>query len=250
MHPVLARYLDPDLTRELLRRIDAGEDLGSEHHHLSDIAREWADERREILDAPESLPPLAQSALLFLATHAALRASREDPLLGPAIAEADEALRKLGAAQGESDALFAQLVAEEAFGTEEDPESFDAEWIREGLRDLPRLVALDEAQVQALLDEFVARTSGPAARHRVRAARLLLESAWGDGMALINVEHVEEALSGLEQAFGEDEVPRAALALQEFVFFLHERGLMGKLRSQHLGRAVGLSTMSPPGGYA
>src|SRR5215211_4642112 len=111
MHPVLARYLDPDLTRELLQRVDAGEDLGPEHRHLSEVAREWSDERREILAAPQRLPALAQSALLFLATHAALKASREDPLLGPAIAEAEEALRARGAGSGEAEALFAQLMA-------------------------------------------------------------------------------------------------------------------------------------------
>jgi hypothetical protein len=243
MHPVLARYLDADLTRELLRRVDAGEELDPEHRHLAETAREWPDERREILAAPERLPPLAQSALLFLATHAALRATREDATLGPAIAEAEQALRARGAAPGEAEALFAQLMAEEAFGSDEDPDSFDVEWIREGLRDLPELLALDEERVQTLLDEFAARAPGPTKRHHARGARLLLEAAWAEGIAPINVEHVEEALKGLEEAFGRDEIPRAALALQAFVIFLHEQGLMGKLRAERLGRTAGLAAL-------
>jgi hypothetical protein len=250
MHPVLARYLDPGLTRELLRRIDAGEDLGPEHRHLAEIAREWSEERKEILAAPEHLPPPAQSALLFLATHAALRAAREDPSLGPAIAEAEEALHTHGAEPGEPEALFAQLLAEEAFGSEEDPDSFDAEWIREGVRDLPQLLALDEARVQALLDDFAAPATGAAKRHRVRAARLLLEAAWANGIAPINVEHVEEALNGLQHAFGEDEFPAAALALEAFVSFLHERALVGRLRAGRLGKMAGLAALSGPAGEA
>jgi hypothetical protein len=250
MHPVLARYLDPDLTRELLRRLDAGEELGPEHRHLAEIAREWSDERREILAAPERLPPLAQSALLFLATHAALRASREDPSLGPALAEAEEALRARGAAPGEADALFAQLMAEEAFGSEDDPDVFDEEWVREGLRDLPELLALDEARVRVLLDEFNAHVPDAAKHQHAHAARLLLEAAWAEGIAPINVEHVEEALKGLEQAFGRAELPRAALALQTFVAFLHEQGLMGKLRATRLGRTAALAVMMVPGSDA
>ena len=246
MHPVLARYLDSDLTRELLRRVDAGEEIGPEHRHLAEIAREWSEERREILAAPEHLPPLAQSALLFLATHAALRASREDPLLGPEIAQAEEALHARGAAPGEAEALFAQLMAEEAFGSEDDPESFDAEWIREGLRDLPELLALDEPRVRALLDEFAARVPAAAMPHHAQAARLLLEAAWAEGIAPINVEHVEDALKGLERAFGRAEFPRAARALQAFVAFLHERGLMGRLRAERLGRTAGLAAMLTP----
>ena len=250
MHPVLARYLDPGLTRDLLRRIDAGEDVGPEHRHLAEIAQEWSEERKEILAAPERLPPPAQSALLFLATHAALRAAREDPSLGPAIAEAEEALRAHGAEPGEPEALFAQLMAEEAFGTEEDPDAFDAEWIREGLRDLPQLLALEEARVHALLDEFAARGTGVEKRHRARAARLLLEAAWADGIAPINVEHVEQALHGLQHAFGEDAFAAAALTLEAFVNFLHERGLMGKLRASRLAKMAGLAALSGPVGEA
>ena len=250
MHPVLARYLDPGLTREILRRVEDGEGVDPEHHHLAEIAREWADERKELLAAPDRLPPSAQSALLFLATHAALRAAREDPSLGPALAEAEEALRARGAEPGEPEALFAQLIAEEAFGSEEDPDSFDAEWIREGLRDLPKLLALDEARVQALLDEFAAGASGAAKRHRARAARLLLEAAWADGIAPINVEHVEQALNGLREAFGDEDFAAAALALEAFVGFLHQRSLMGKVRAARLAKMVGLAALIHPGSEA
>jgi hypothetical protein len=246
MHPVLARYLDPGLTRDILRRVDAGEEVGPEHRHLAEIAREWTEERKEILAAPERLPPPAQSALLFLATHAALRAAREDPSLGPAISEAEEALCAHGAEPGEPEALFAQLMAEEAFGTDEDPDSFDEEWIREGLRDLPELLALDEARVRALFDEFAAGATGAAKRQRARAARLLLEAAWADGIAPINVEHVEQALNELRQAFGDDDFPAAALALEAFVAFLHEKSLMGKGRAARLGRMAGLAALLHP----
>lgn len=247
MHPVLARYLDPHLTRDLLRRVDAGEDLGPAHRHLTEVAREWEDERREILAAPQRLPPPAQSALLFLATHAALRAAREDPGLAGAFAEAEQALRAHGAKLGEPEALFAQLIAEEAFGTEDDPDSFDAEWIREGLRDLPHLLALVEEQVQGLLDDFAAlATTSLAKRCRARAARLLLESAWSQGIAPINVDHVGEALNGLRQELGEAEFPAAALALEAFIAFLHQRSLMGKLRAGRLGKMAGLAAILTP----
>jgi hypothetical protein len=137
-------------------------------------------------------------------------------------------------------------MAEEAFGTDEDPDSFDEEWIREGLRDLPRLLALDEARVQALLGEFAGGATGAAKRYRTRAARLLLEAAWGDGIAPINVEHVEQALNGLRQAFGDDDFSAAALALEAFVTFLHEQSLMGKVRAARLGRMAGLAALLHP----
>lgn len=237
MHPTLARYLHPAVTRALLARIDEGEDVGPEHRHLAAVAARWPDERREILSAPEHVPPRAQSAVLFLATHAALKAAREGPPLAADLEAASSALQRAGAEADEADALFAQLFAEEAFDADADPESFDADWVREGLRDLPALVALDASRVEALLTEFCDRAPTRVLRkEHERAARALLEAAWAEGVAPITAEHLDEALAAL---------PEAARAIQLFVEFLHEKGLVGRLRAERLAGRAGFAALAP-----
>ncbi|MGA9524206.1 MAG: hypothetical protein WBV82_22310 [Myxococcaceae bacterium] len=242
MHPVLVRYLDPGTTVELLKRSESGESLGEEHRFLVEAARSHAPEKKAALASAGRHPTSeAQQAVLFLAVHAALRALREDATVKPRMDEAEHQLRALGAEQEDVDSMFAQLVADEAFGGEEDVDAFDHELFLEGLAELPKLAALGEQDVSALLSRFGA--SGASGEHLLResAARMLLELAWADGVSPINVETVEEALEAVYQDLGEERLDEAAKVLIEFVALLQKEGLAGPLRGERLKRALVLA---------
>ncbi len=248
MHPVLARYLDPDTTVELLRRSEAGESLGEAHRYLVEAARSHDSEKKVALASSGRHPTgQAQQAVLFLAVHAALRALREDAGVKSRMEEAENALRALGAEQEDVDSMFAQLVGDEAFGGEEDIDTFNRDLFLEGLAELPKLAALDEQKVSALLARFGA--NGDPGEHLLResAARMLLELAWADGIAPISAENVEEALEAVYQDVGEERLDDAARILIEFLSLLQQEGLAGPLRGERLKRAVVLAATGAVG---
>lgn len=234
MHPVLARYLDPETARAVLRRAEAHEPSLPEDADLLEAAGSHPAERKAVLQAGKRLDSKAQQAVLFLATHAALRALRKDESLRPELEKAWAALSGLGAEKDEVDAVLAQLVADEAFGTDQDPGEFDRAWFLETLRGLPGLMALDEAEVLALLEEFASRGGTKDRAFREQVARALVESAWSDGPSPISAENVEDALDELQEALGEKQFGRAALVLAEFLEALGGRGLLGPLRRERL----------------
>lgn len=235
MHPVLARYLDTELTREVLRRADAGEEFGEEHRFLVEAARAHPSQRRAVVKpGAKKLDSAGQQAALFLATHAVVRALREDERFRDRLAEVGKALRELGADQEDIDGALGQLVADEAFGSDQDPGRFDADWFNEALANLPGLLALDEERVNRLLEGFTAKGDPSEARLREKVARALLESAWSSGASPINVEDVEDALDALEEELGGKAFPKAALVLSAFVEYLRDQHLMGPLRTERL----------------
>jgi hypothetical protein len=242
MHPVLVRYLDPNTTVDLLRRSDAGESLGEEHRHLVEVARSHAEERKAALASAGRHPTSeAQGAVLFLAVHAALHALHEDSEMKPRIDEAEKKLRALGAEKEDVESMFAQLVADEAFGGEEDVDAFDRDLFVEGLADLPKLAGLDEEAVASLLSRFGA--GGESGEHLLResAARMLLEIAWADGVSPISGESVEDALEAVYQDVGEERLAEVVKALVDFVSLLEKEGLTGPVRAERLRRAVVLA---------
>lgn len=234
MHPVLARYLDPETARAVLRRAEANESTPPEDQALVEAAHAHPAERRAVLKAGTRLDNRAQQAVLFLATHAALRAVRADDALRPEVEKAEAALRELGAEQDEVDAVLAQVVADEAFGTDQDPGEFDRAWFLETVRGLPELMALDEDEVSALLERFVNAGGGKDAALREKVARALLESAWSEGPGPISVENVEDALDQVQEELGEKQFPRGAQLVAELVQLLADRGLVGPLRRERL----------------
>ncbi len=238
MHPLLTRYLDPAKALDVLSQSARGEKVEAEDQHLVAVAADFPDERGLLLSSGPHLDEDVQRVVLFLATHAAVRAIREDAQLGPAAAKAHEALVAAGAKPRQADALLAEVVAEEAFADEEAPDSFDSAWVLEGLGLLPKLVALDEDVVIALLTDFARDGKEATPLLRERAARALLEEAWSEGAAPINTEHVDEALDELYGEGGEDGFLDACAALRGFVVLLRSRGLLGPLRAGRLLRSV------------
>jgi enamine deaminase RidA (YjgF/YER057c/UK114 family) len=238
MHPVLARYLDPSCALTVLTRSARGENVAEEDRHLAAAAADFPDERDLLLSSGPHLDDDVQRVVLFLATHAAVRALEEDPQVGPVAAQARQALVERGARPAEATALIAEVVAEEAFATEDAPDTFDRAWVLEALALLPRLASLDEASVNAQIADFARTGSEGTPLLRERAARALLEEAWEDGASPINVEHVDEALDELYAEAGEGGFPEAAAALRGFVGHLEASGLAGPLRAARLRKAV------------
>ena len=238
MHPLLTRYLDPALALDVLTKSHRGETVPSEDRHLAAAGADFPDERALLLTSGPHLDDDVQRVVLFLATHAAVKALAEDGQLGTCVREAREALLAQGARPKEADALIAEVVAEEAFADEETPDTFDAAWVKEGLQLLPRLAALDEDAVTALIADFAREGKGATALLRERAARALLEEAWAEGASPINTEHLDEALDDLYSEAGEDGFLDACAALRGFVAHLQSRGLLGPLRAARLLRDV------------
>lgn len=245
MHPVLARFLDPDAARDVLRRADDGEPVAAEDQPFVEAANAFANEKRTLLKAGRRLDHRAQQAVLFLATHAGLLALRKDAKLGPEIEQAEARLRELGAEPDDITAVLAQAVADEAFGTDQDPGEFDSEWFLESVRGLPRLLALEEDEVLALISKFANASPGES-RMRDSVARSLLESAWSEGATPISVEHVEDALDAITEEFGAEGFSKGALVLAEFLERLRDEGLVGPLRSERLVRTARQAAAAGP----
>lgn len=239
MHPVLARYLDQDITRDVVRRAEAGEDVEPEHRHLVAAAKAHASERRAILRAGDKkLDAAGQQAVLYLATQAALDALRVDPKLSAKVAATEAALRKQGAEQEDLDSILAQAVADEAFGTDSDPGSFDEPWFLESLESIPRLMSLDEEAVEDLLSDFAQKAPAPERPLRDRSARALLESAWSEGPSLVTAEDLEDALDALSDEVSDREFAKAAALVAELIELMRDRKLVGPLRADRLGRTA------------
>jgi hypothetical protein len=167
---------------------------------------------------------------------------REDDALAPKLEETSRKLRELGAEDEDVDSLFAQLVADEAFGGDEDVDAFDGDWFSESLGTLPRLADLDEESVASLLQRFGA---GGGGEHLLReqASRTLLELAWAEGASPISGENVDDTLQVLYADLGDERIEEGVKVIQEFLAFLEKEGLVGPLRSERLKKAAALAMM-------
>lgn len=240
MHPTLARYLDPEAARTVLLLAESGEAIPEEHRHLVAAAKENPVQNRLVVKATgKKLDAEAQQAVLFLATYAALRALEEEPSTKGMLEETKAALRELGAEASEVDAMLAQVVADEAFGTDQDPGRFDVEWFGEALVDLPKLAALEEEEeAHRMIADFAKQAPQGQAMLYESAAGTLLEAAWSEGASPVTIEHVEDALDAIAEQVEEALFPRAAVAVALFIELLNERGLMGDLRAERLSASA------------
>jgi hypothetical protein len=241
MHPVLARYLNVDATVDLLRRAHAKQPIGDEHRHLLEAVRAHPDVASAATGEPGKHPSIeAQHVALFLGTHAALRALREDPAMAPHLDLAEQELKRLGADDADVESLLAQLVTDEAFATEEDVDAFDQEGFLESVGDLMVLAALDEAQVSRVLARFGAQA--PQGQHLLweQVARTLLEVAWDEGPAPITSENVQDALEAVYQELGEQQLAATATALQAFIGVMAAERWVGPLRAERLKHAAAM----------
>ncbi|MBF5042799.1 hypothetical protein FGE12_10380 [Aggregicoccus sp. 17bor-14] len=242
MHPVLARFLDPDAARDTLRKLEAGEPLEGPEP-LFAAAAQAHPEQRAVLTGSRTARHLSsdtQAALVLLSAHAAVRALAEDARLGPAVARARAALGTEGASDEETDAFIASILLEEAFGYDDEGADFDADFVLETLGEVPALASLSRERVDGLVDTYAREGSTPEARTlRERMARALVNAAWEDGPAPINPEHVESVVEGELEGQDEQAQGLALAALVGWLQTLAREGLVGPSRLVRLRAQLG-----------
>ncbi|MBN8231337.1 hypothetical protein JYK02_27885 [Corallococcus macrosporus] len=241
MHPILARFLTADAARETLRKEKAGEPLTPEEQHFVTAADANPKQKAMLLGVSgRALSSDAQAALVLLAAHAAARALTQDEALSAATQKAREALKEEGASDEESDAFLASILLEEAFGYEQEVDSFDADYVKESLGEVPALAALSKESVDALFLAFAKAAPNDADRKaREHMARALFDIAWSEGPTSINPEHLETLLDN-EVVQESDEVQDARVrATVSLLQTLAHQGLIGPMRLTRLRAQLG-----------
>jgi hypothetical protein len=242
MHPLIARYLSPDAARETLQKEKNGEPLEPEERLFAEIAAAHPDKRNDLVGGKgkRHLSSDAEAAVVFLAAYAATRAIAGDPALSAVTARAREALIAEGATADETDAFIASILLEEAFGYEEEVETFDRSYVEEALGEVPAMAALTREQVDALILGFEKASKDEAEREvRARIARALVNIAWGEGPTPINPEHMESLFESEIADKPEAELESGLRATVEFLQVLAKEGLIGPQRLSRLRSQLG-----------
>ncbi|HEX8437807.1 hypothetical protein [Archangium sp.] len=242
MHPLIARYLSPDAARETLQKEKNGEPLEPEERLFAETAAAHPDKRSELMGGKgkRHLSSDAEAAVVFLAAYAATRAIAEDPALSAATAKAREALAAEGATPDETDAFIASILLEEAFGYEEEVETFDRSYVEEALGEVPALAALTREQVDALILGFEKASKDETERDvRARIARAVVNIAWGEGPTPINPEHMEGLFESEIADKPEAELESGLRATVDFLHVLAKEGLIGPQRLTRLRAQLG-----------
>lgn len=242
MHPLIARYLSPDAARETLQKEKDGAELTPEERLFVQTAAEHPEQRATLLGTSgrRHLSSDAEAAVVFLAAYAATRALSQDAALSAATARAREALKAEGASDTETDAFLASILMEEAFGYEQELESFDTTYVQETLGEVPALAALTREQVDALLIGFERGGRDEAERTtRARLARALVNGAWDEGPTPINPEHIEAFYEAELEGKPEAELEAGLRATVEFLQVLAREGLVGPQRLSRLRAQLG-----------
>ncbi|WP_205525367.1 hypothetical protein [Pyxidicoccus trucidator] len=241
MHPVLARFLAADAARETLRKQQSGEALAPDEQAFIDAATAHPKHQGVLLGVSgRALSSDAQASLVLLAAHAAARSMREDADLAEPTRKAREALAEEGASEEEADAFIASILLEEAFGYEQDVDTFDAEYVKESLNEVPALASLTKEAVDALFLTFVKGAANDAERKvREGMARALFDIAWSEGPAPINPEHMEALLDAEVVDRPEEEQEAKVHATAQLLQALSKEGLVGPLRLSRLRALLG-----------
>ncbi len=241
MHPLIARFLSLEAARETLRKEKAGEPLDPEEQLFAATAAAHPSQRTEVLGVTgRRLASDVQASLVLLAAHTAARAIAQEPRLAAASAKAREALAAEGASAEETEAFIASILLEEAFGYEEEVDTFDASYVEEALGEVPAMAALTRESVDALLLKFSEQGASDSERtERARITKALFDLAWSEGPTPINPEHME-ALVEAEMEGQPEEVMEARLrATMELLHVLSREGLVGPLRLARLRAQLG-----------
>lgn len=242
MHPLIARYLSPEAARETLQKEKDGAPLEPEERLFAQTAAAHPDKRNDLMGGKgkRHLSSDAEAAVVFLAAYAATRAISEDPALSAATAKAREALKEEGATEDEMDAFIASILLEEAFGYEEEVESFDHTYVQETLGEVPALAALTREQVDALILGFEKAGRDENDRNvRARISRALVNTAWGEGPTPINPEHMEALYESEIAGKPEEEMEAGLRATVDFLQVLAKEGLVGPQRLSRLRAQLG-----------
>ncbi|WP_224373086.1 hypothetical protein [Hyalangium versicolor] len=241
MHPLIGRFLNLEAARETLRKEKAGEPLDAEEQLFIAAASAHPHERAELLGVSgRKLASDAQASLVLLATHTAARAIAQDSKLGAATAKAREALTSEGSSEEETEAFIAAILLEEAFGYEEEVDTFDAAFVEEALTEVPALAALTREGVDALMVRFSEKGATETERTaRAHIAKSLFDIAWSEGPTPINPEHMDQLVES-EIADQSEEVQEARLrATVELLQLLSQQGLIGPMRLSRLRAQIG-----------
>lgn len=242
MHPLIARYLSPEAARETLQKEKDGAPLEPEERLFAQTAAAHPDKRNDLTGGKgkRHLSSDAEAAVVFLAAYAAARAIAEDPVLSAATARAREALKEEGATEDEMDAFIASILLEEAFGYEEEVESFDRTYVQETLGEVPALAALTREQVDALILGFEKAARDENQRNvRARISRALVNTAWSEGPTPVNPEHMEALYEAEIAGKPEEEMEAGLHATVDFLQVLAKEGLVGPQRLSRLRAQLG-----------
>ncbi|WP_224243384.1 hypothetical protein [Hyalangium gracile] len=241
MHPLIARFLSLEAARETLRKEKAGEPLDAEEQLFVAAAAAHPQQRGEVLGvAGRKLASDAQASLVLLATHTAARSIAQDSKLASATAKAREALISEGASEEETEAFIASILLEEAFGYEEEVDTFDASFVEEALTEVPALAALTREGVDAMMMRFSQKGATDTERTaRAHIAKSLFDIAWSEGPAPINPEHMDQLVEA--EIAGQDEEQQEARlrATVELLQLLSQQGLIGPMRLSRLRAQLG-----------
>jgi hypothetical protein len=236
MHPTLARFLDVGKALALLDApggaagdLDAGAFLQASSEDPGLTAQLKA---AKGVDRPG---PDAQQALVVLAVRAAVARLADDATLGPLAKAASDALLKEGATQADVTQMLGTVLLEEGFADENDPDTFDGEFVRETLASLPALAALDEDKVDALVEAFITSRPNQERPLALKAADAFLGEAWGDGLQPLTTEHAELSVEVMWSEGAEEDAPKLVQQLAHLLAFLEKSGLVGPARSKRLG---------------
>lgn len=241
MHPLIARFLSLEAARETFRKEKAGEPLDPEEQLFTASAAAHPQQRAEVLGVTgRKLASDVQATLVLLATHTAARSIAQDSKLAAATAKAREALTSEGASEEETEAFIAAILLEEAFGYEEEIDTFDASFVEEALNEVPALAALTREGVDAMMLKFSQKGATEAERTaRAHIAKSLFDIAWTEGPAPINPEHMD-TLVEQEIADQAEEVQETRLrATVELLQLLSQQGLIGPMRLTRLRAQLG-----------
>jgi hypothetical protein len=242
MHPLIARYLSPDAARETLQKEKDGAPLSDEERLFVQTAAAHPEQRGLLLGSTGKRHASSdvEASVLFLAAHTAARSLAEDPVLAAATRQAREALQREGASEPETDAFLASILMEEAFGYEEELETFDTTFIQEALGEVPALAALSREQVDAYLVGFERGGKSEAERTvRARISRALINTAWDEGPTPINPEHIEALYEAEIADKPEGEMEASLRAAVDFLQLLAREGLIGPQRLSRLRAQLG-----------
>jgi hypothetical protein len=241
MHPLIARFLSLDAARETLRKEQAGEALDAEEQLFTATAAKHPQQRSEVLGVSgRKLASDAQASLVLLTAHTAARAIGQDSRLASATAKAREALTSEGATEEEADAFISSILLEEAFGYDEEVDTFDASFVEEALGEIPALAALTREGVDALMLKFSQKgTTDTERTARSHIARRLFDIAWSEGPTPINPEHMDVLVES-DIAGEAEELQEARLrATVELLQLLAQQGLIGPMRLSRLRAQLG-----------
>ncbi|XXF79860.1 hypothetical protein P2318_08940 [Myxococcaceae bacterium GXIMD 01537] len=241
MHPLIARYLSADAARETLQKEKAGAPLSPEEADFVAAASAHPRQRAELLGVSgRALSSDVQASLVLLSAHAAVRALARDEGLAEAVTQARKSLTEEGASEEETEAFLASILLEEAFGEEQEVDTFDGAAVKETLAEVPALAALTREGVDALSLKFIdGGTTDEERKSRAQVAKALFDLAWAEGPAPINPEHMEAFIDAELTDLPEQEQDRRVVATLDLLQLLAQQGILGPLRLARLRAQLG-----------